>query len=279
MDITQTSATGPFNPANEFAYEVYSRGNGPAMLMMHGMLSSRLQWKHNKAALSGMVDPVLVEFWGHGQSPVPDDPGRYTVDAMVASIDRVREHVGAQQIVLCTQSFGAGLGLHYCLQHPDRVIAHIFTNSISALMVPDTPDAIADRDKRLALIRDMGRAGLEKMPFHPVHARRLDPAVREVLIDAANQVSPEAFLLLTGQTRPNLSVIDRVADITVPTLLVNGRWEKRFQPLRDQVSALMPALQVADIEAGHAVNLEQANQFNEAVLAFLRGLPVFQSAG
>jgi pimeloyl-ACP methyl ester carboxylesterase len=168
------------------------------------------------------------------------------------------------------------LGFHYCLQHPDRVIAHIFTNSISALTRPEVFDATKDRDKRIAMIRQFGQAGLQKMPFHPINARRLEPGVRQVLIDAANQVSPEAFIQLTGQTRPHLSVIDRVAEIDIPTLLVNGRWEKRFQPLRDEISTLMPGLQIADIEAGHAVNLEQHDAFNEAVLSFLRRLPGVQ---
>jgi hypothetical protein len=54
-------------------YDVHA-GTGPYMLLVHGFLSSRSQWRLNLAALAGVVRPVVVELWGHGRSPAPTDP-------------------------------------------------------------------------------------------------------------------------------------------------------------------------------------------------------------
>ena len=108
-----------------FATEIVAGGSGPFMLMIHGMLSSRAQWVRNKQALSELCRPVLIDLWGHGVSPVPTDASSYTLPGLIDAIEALRVDLQAEQIVLCTQSFGAGLGLHYCLQHPQRVLAYI----------------------------------------------------------------------------------------------------------------------------------------------------------
>ena len=54
-------------------YDVHA-GTGPYMLLVHGFLSSRTQWRLNLAALASVVRPVVVELWGHGRSPAPAEP-------------------------------------------------------------------------------------------------------------------------------------------------------------------------------------------------------------
>ncbi|MEZ5661263.1 MAG: alpha/beta hydrolase [Burkholderiaceae bacterium] len=145
----------------------------------------------------------------------------------------------------------------------------MFTNSISALADPSAFDRERNRLERVALVREHGAAALARMPFHPRHAKRLDPALRQRLIEIADGTDARAFARLTEHTRPDLSVGDRLQEISCPTMLVNGRFEKRFQPLRDHALERLPGLRVVDLEGGHAINLECAQAFNEAVVPFL----------
>jgi pimeloyl-ACP methyl ester carboxylesterase len=55
----------------------------------------------------------------------------------------------------------------------------------------------------------------------------------------------------------------------VPTLLVNGTWEKRFQPMREAAAKAIPGVTVVDLPAGHSVNIEAAEGFDAAVKAFV----------
>ncbi|MCY4095756.1 MAG: hypothetical protein OXG05_11620, partial [Gammaproteobacteria bacterium] len=49
-----------------------------------------------------------------------------------------------------------------------------------------------------------------------------------------------------------------------------GSYERRFQPLREYAITHMPNLVVHDLPAGHGVNMEAADVFNEHVKAFVQ---------
>ena len=118
-------------------YRVVHAGDAPYMFFVHGMLSSHRQWTPNLAALEKLVRPVLFDLWGHGDAPAPGDDALYTVEAIIGEFERAREELGAERVLLCGQSLGAGLTLRYSILHPQRIIAQLFTNSRSALLAPE----------------------------------------------------------------------------------------------------------------------------------------------
>jgi 2-succinyl-6-hydroxy-2,4-cyclohexadiene-1-carboxylate synthase len=249
--------------------EVCGDDRTPYLLLVHGICSSRAQWRPNLAALSEVCTPVVVELLGHGRSRSPDDPGAYRVGAYIERFEAVRASLGAERWAICGQSFGAGLTLNYALAHPDRTLAQVFTNSASALG-PRRPE-LADeaRDQRIAAFGAQDRAALEAMAFYPRRTGRLAPEVEDELARDAALISMSGMARTMMATVPGLSVADRLGEITTPTLLVNGRREKSFQPLRDAAARRIRGLEVVDLEGGHPVNLDQPAGFNAAVTAFL----------
>jgi len=244
-------------------------GTGPYLLLVHGICSSRAQWRPNLAGLAEVSRPVVVELLGHGRSPSPTEDAAYTVEAYLARFEAIRAGLGAERWAICGQSFGAGLTLNYALAHPARVTRQVFTNSNSALAKRNPAVSDEMRLARLAGFEDRGRAALEAMPFYPKRSGRLAPDVEAELLADAERISLSGVAQGLRYTAPGLSVIDRFAETAVPTLLVNGRREKSFQPVRDEAARLLPALQVVDLDGGHPVNLDQPEAFNAALRAFL----------
>lgn len=250
-------------------FEVHDHGHGPHLLLLHGFLSSRAQWRPNLDGLTRFCRPVLVELLGHGRSPAPDDPAAYTIDSYLSAFEEIRGRVGAERWVVCGQSFGAGLIVQYALRHSDRVTGLIFTNSLSAMTPKGNAEREAQQRARVEAIRSGGREGLESIRIHPRHAKRLpEDAKRELVADAAG-ISLDGVIHSWQTTSPHLSVVDVLGGVTVPSLLVNGVFEKKFQPMRDEALRLLPSLQVVDLEGGHSVNMEAAEGFNGAVASFL----------
>jgi len=66
-------------------------GRGPCLLLIHGFLSSRAQWRPNIDSLGAVCRPVVMELYGHGRSPAPKDVGCYRTERYAAAIDRIRE--------------------------------------------------------------------------------------------------------------------------------------------------------------------------------------------
>jgi 2-succinyl-6-hydroxy-2,4-cyclohexadiene-1-carboxylate synthase len=245
-------------------------GVGPHLLLVHGLCSSRAQWRPNLAGLGRFCTPVIVEVLGHGRSQSPEDPSAYAVEAYIDRFEALREELGAETWAVCGQSFGAGLTMRYALERPTRVFAQIFTNSNSALSPGAPPVSEEQRLARLAGFEERGRAALEALAFYPKRTGRLPPAVEDELIADAERISLSGIANGLRYTSPGLCVTPRLAEIATPTLLVNGRRERRFQPLRDHAAATIPGVRVVDLDGGHPVNLDCADGFNAAVEAFLR---------
>jgi pimeloyl-ACP methyl ester carboxylesterase len=245
-------------------------GNGPFLLLVHGVLSGRSLWQPNLAALSRVSRPVIVELWGHGRSPSPDDPACYRPEAYVRAFEELRAELGVERWFLCGQSFGAALTLRYALDQPERVIAQVFTNSASALgdvgwvtRIRSAIPALADEIER------DGSVAIERMPIHPRHGRRIPAEYREAVLADAARVAPRGLAHTMRYGVPESSVRARLGENRVPTLLVCGQREAAFQTQREAAERELPRLEVVGVDAGHAVNLEAAEAFDRAVTDFL----------
>lgn len=247
------------------------KGRGPYLLLLHGFLSSRRQWLANLSGMAEFCSPVCVDLWGHGRSPSPDLPAFYGPAGYIAAFEEIRADLGVERWALCGASFGAGLTLQYALACPERVTAQVFTNSMSALAT--VAGAGGDPEERALAIETGGRAAIAEMPFHPRFAKRLDPAVAAALAEDAALLSPKGVANCMRYAGPHLSVRDRFHETRVPTLLVNGTWERAFQPVRDWAAGALPSLQVADLDGGHSINAEAPAAFNEAVRRLLTDQP------
>jgi pimeloyl-ACP methyl ester carboxylesterase len=247
--------------------EIHGEPSLPPLLLVHGFLSSRAQWRANLDGLKEFCRPVIVELWGHGRSPTPEDAAPYEVGSYIAVFETIRRRLNADRWWLCGQSFGAGLTLRYALIHPDRVAGQIFTNSVSGLSErrgsPEQVEAYAQTIER------GGQSALEALAYHPRHAKRFAPEIKSEMLEDAAHVSSKAIANAMRYTVPGLSVLDDFGRTCVPTLLVNGLWDKAFQPLRARAAELLPALHVADLEGGHSINAEAPELFNEEVRQFL----------
>ncbi len=254
----------------ELHYDIHD-GTGPYMLMVHGFLSGRAQWQVNLAALAQVVRPVVIELWGHGRSPAPEEPASYHPDGYMALFEHLRQHLGAERWVVCGQSLGAALTMRYALTQPTRVLAHVFTNSSAAFADAAWLQARrATAQQQADDVERDGHAALEALRVHPVHARRLPPEVRDALVADARLHTPRGIAQTLRYTTPNAPVREHVHAMQVPTLLVCGEREQRFQDYRVFAERTLPGLEVTGTPAGHAVNIEAADDFNTAVVDFVR---------
>lgn len=251
-------------------YEVHD-GSGPLLLLVHGMLSSRSQWLPNLTTLRRVCRPVVVELFGHGRSPAPDDPALYAPEHYGREFETIRELLGAEKWLVCGQSLGAALTVRYALDWPDRVAAQVFTNSNSALAEDGWEEGLRPfMEEQARRLEAEGRRVLAEHPLNPTRNKRLDPEVREALRKDYALHSPWGIARTGLYTVPPSSVRGRVAENRVPALLVVGEREKRFAPHRRFAEANMPLLEVVALDGGHAVNLDAADGFNDAVVDFVQ---------
>jgi 2-succinyl-6-hydroxy-2,4-cyclohexadiene-1-carboxylate synthase len=243
---------------------------GPAILMVHGMLSSRSQWIPNVDAFTAAgYRPVVVELLGHGRSPSPDEPSRYEPAHYLREFEAIRESLGLERWYVIGQSLGAGLTLRYAVEHPGRVIAQVFTNSNSALAGGDFEARVRSGTQRtFAEVERRGRAVLEENRLNPAKSRSIPEHIRSAMAADFELHDPRGFAMTGLHTTVHSPVRDVIGRNTVPVLLVAGMREEHFRPAVEWARANIPLLEVCETGAGHAVNIQAADEFNSAVVEF-----------
>ncbi|MBN2060461.1 MAG: alpha/beta hydrolase [Deltaproteobacteria bacterium] len=250
-------------------YEVHGE-QGPFLLLVHGMLSSRAQWIHNLDALKNFCRPVIIELFGHGRSSSPENPRDYTPENYVLEFEKIRKELDVKKWFICGQSLGASLTLRYALDHPEHIAGQIFTNSHSGLS-----DVRSDRDPDMLIrrIKEQGRKVIDEFPFHPSKGRNLPEEIRKALLDDVKKVTIEGFRDTSLYTITKSGILPLLPATRVPTLLIAGRFEKSFVPLIRVAEKTIPGLELLLLDGGHAVNIHDADGFNQAAKRFIKGFP------
>ncbi|MBL4919223.1 alpha/beta fold hydrolase [Szabonella alba] len=240
----------------------------PALLLLHGMLTSSLHWQPN-AALSDHFRLIHVDLPGHGASPPPMTPEEAHPAAIIAAIETIRQRLGITAWHLCGASFGAGIALHYALDHPYTCLSVSFTNSNSALRPAWTVSDLQAQAGLAARIRAGRRDAVRALPYHPAHARRFPSDLRATLTDVAERILPETVALLQQEAIPRLTVRHHLGGLQRRCQLLNGKFERRFQAVRDWLAKAHPRIVIVDLPGGHSVNIENPKDFDAAMIAFL----------
>jgi len=233
------------------------RGSGPAVLLSHGYSASARMWEGQLRTLSDRFHIIAWDMRGHDRSDSPPDPATYSHETTVADMVAILDACGAKRAVIGGLSLGGFMSLAFHLAHPERT---------AALMLFDTgPGYKKDgpRNEWNAMANTMARtletkglegamAGSEVRLAHHCSAQGLAHAARGML------------------TQKDGRVIEGLADVKVPTLVLVGANDKQFLASADYMAAKIPgAEKIVLADAGHAANIDHPDAFNAAVRAFL----------
>lgn len=243
-------------------------GNGPPVLLVHGIMAGRALWNANLDALKTVASPVVVELYGHGRSSTPTDPERYRWSSYIEEFDKIRISLGADRWFVVGQSLGAALTMRYVLAHPNRVFGHVITNSVSA--VSDRPPAPSELEAGVRHLEARGHDALADHSLNPARSRRIVADVRQALVDDQTLLNPVGIAMAMRHTVRDVSSRSHVANNRVPTLVVAGVREPAFHEPSEYLARQMPGVTVQRIDtAGHSPNAETPEQFNQIVTEFL----------
>lgn len=247
-------------------YKVHA-GNGPPLLLVHGFLSSPAQWQLNLEALARVSTPVTVSLYGHADSPSPLDETSYLPENYIVQFELIRQQTGVEAWFICGYSFGASLTTRYALDYPGAILGHIFTNSMSGFS--EVAEMGVDPEEIIRRYDEGGIEAVERIPVHPKNAKRLPPLLAQAIVTDSKRINAAGIGRSLAYTMPASSSADRIAGNTCPSLLLHGMKEKRFLAIRNILANKMPHLEIVDLDAGHGVNMEQPEAFNEAVVKFI----------
>ena len=93
-------------------------GQGPVLLLIHGMAGSATTWKRVMPALSQKFNVVAPDLLGHGGSEKV--AGDYSLGALASNLRDLLVALGHERASIVGQSLGGGIALQLAYQFPER---------------------------------------------------------------------------------------------------------------------------------------------------------------
>jgi pimeloyl-ACP methyl ester carboxylesterase len=256
----------------EIRYAYVEAGDGPLLLLGHSTFSGKEMFAAEIEALSPFFRCVAVDWPGHGQTGF--DPSGWRVDDVVADVPKLIEALGSETAFLAGVSQGAAVSSRVALEHPERVDALI--NMCAGMTAPPADQMAPMRALAATLSVEKDdearrRAVEDYVPeWHTPTFPQRRPEAAAAEIDLVLSHDPEACRLIPEVPGNYDSIVDRLGEISCPTLIVWGLDDPRPK-LGADIAAAIPGAELKEIpQAGHHVNLDAPEETAAVLLDFLR---------
>lgn len=269
-------------------------GRGRPLLLMHGGPGAD-HW--SMLPFRRCADQFTLVFYDHrcnGRS-VGSPVSSMTWENLTADVEALRQKLGFERWAVLGHSFGGMVALEYALRYPDSLSRLILfdTGGDSRWQQQNGPEILAKRGYKPGAV-DLARrfyngqiAPREMVPAlmlrfgRAYYHRFFSPRVmRELMREWRAKARGEALVFAQSRLLPGWSVMDRLAEITTPTLVMAGREDFQYPPEHQaQLAAGIPGSRLEIIErAGHNAQAERPVEVIQALKDFLSTDPAVPAA-
>ena len=246
------------------SYEVH--GEGEPIVLVMGLGVDRVGWLPQLRVLSEHHKVVVFDNRDVGQSSRCEQP--YEIDDMARDLIALTDEIGLDEFHLVGLSMGGAIAQHTALQAPERV------RTLTLIVTYGYGDPAHARIWR-EMLPVMSREWRLDFLLFMVHSQEFSegdffPVVRQAMLDYPHQQEVDAFIRqLEAAARHD--VRDRLGTLRMPVQVLGAErdlmvpvWKSR------ELADLIPGSQLYVFEgAGHAVNLERADDVSRRILKFV----------
>lgn len=272
MSPRAAGATGDTHrlTVNGVSLAVEIRGEGPAILFVHGYPFDRTIWRDQIDALEG-YRRIAPDLRGMGQSDAPDLG--YGMSIYADDLAALLDTLGVDHVVLCGLSMGGYISFEFLRRWRQRVRALILVDTRAEA---DGVEARRARDAAAAIAREGGAEAIADAMLPKLLASATTERAPEVVdrvrrIIAATPVAGIAGALASMRDRhDSTGLLPTLAGL--PTLVIVGEEDAVTPPdaARRMAAAIPGARLVVIPNAGHVPTVERPGETTGAILEFLR---------
>jgi len=236
----------------------------PVLILSNSLGTTLHMWDGQVAPFTKHFRLVRFDRRGHGKSGLPQGP--YSMEILGRDVLAIMDTLGIEQANWCGLSMGGMEGMWLGANAPERFQRLVLSNTSSFF-----PDKKGWND-RLALVRTNGVpafASPNMERWFTKGFRERDPQAIERMREMFAATPLDGYIAC-GEAVRDMDHRELLPRVTNPTLVIIGRHDPATTPdAGDYIAKNIPGAEHFMIDAAHISNVEQPQQFNDAVLGFL----------
>ncbi|MBP0495005.1 alpha/beta fold hydrolase [Pararoseomonas indoligenes] len=252
-------------------------GSGTPVIFVHEFAGDMRSWEPQLRHFGQRYRAIAYNARGYPPSDVPEDPSSYSQARAADDILAVLDHLGVEKAHVVGLSMGGFATLHFGFRHPSRAFSLTVAGCGYGAELAQQDRFRAEAAASAAVLKEEGMARFAgRYAYGPtrVQFENKDPrgfaefaqglAEHSALGSANTQIGVQGG-------RPSLyTLVDEMRALTVPTLVLTGDedWPCLQPGLLMKQSIPSAALAVMP-NCGHTINLEDPDEFNRLVTAFI----------
>jgi 2-succinyl-6-hydroxy-2,4-cyclohexadiene-1-carboxylate synthase len=236
----------------------------PTVLLLHGFTNTGASWDPVIAALGERYRALAPDIRGHG-SASGERP--VTLAAVIGDVAAL----APERFTLAGYSQGGRVALHVALALPERVERLLLIGASPGIADPAERSARRAADEALA--REIENASIEDFATRWAATTVLadqPPEVRAAAhADRLRSTTAGVAAALRGLgTGALASLWDRLAELSMPVVLMAGERDEKFREIGERMAGELPGAELVVVPGvGHAVHLEAPQRVAEAIMA------------
>jgi len=260
-------------------YEVY--GEGEPLVLISGYTSSSRGWFLQVPAFAKEHRVIIFDNRGTGQTDKPDFP--YTMDMMADDAVGLLDALSIDAAHILGASMGGRIAQNIAIRHPQKVISLILacTGCGGPHDIPGNPEAL----KSISSGPQTPQGPPEEQQYGPLanmmsaeFMKNNPDIMAQIMAISQDSPAPLSTYKNHGHASRSHDAYDRLPEIAAPTLVISGDADIIVPVENSRVLAeRIPNTELVILEdMGHCFKWEAADEFNRAVLDFLkRNQPTF----
>lgn len=262
-------------------------GEGRPLVVLHG--GPGLEHSYFLPALEPLARNYRLIFYDQrasGRSEAPVDSASISLDQFLSDLDRIRQELAGEQMVVLGHSWGGLVGILYASRHPEHVAALVLVGTIEPGQRYREETSRRQRARQTAA----DSAAIARLVRSDAFGRRQREAVNELYrlsfrssfadtaladrlpVDFTARTARAAGrvpALLLGPLDP-FDFWDRLAEIEAPTLVTHGAEDPIPPAMARELAERVPDARYVEIpDAGHFPFVEAPDTLFSAVRRFL----------
>jgi len=246
-----------------------SDGDGPPLLLIHGLGSSHRDWEKQLPLFTQKYQVITLDLRGHGQSAKP--PGPYSMELFANDTVALIRELDVAPLHVVGISMGGMVAFEMAVRFPELLRSLTIVNSYPEMRV-ETFGEHLQVWRRYLFLELLGMRGTGVMLGKHLFPLPKQADLRELFVQRW-AVNDKRAYRESLRAIFNWDVEQRLGEISCPVLVVAS--DQDYMPLEEKhtYTAKIPNAKLVVIEnARHAVTAERPEKFNPVLAEFLAGL-------